>query len=91
MQKSYLICYDIRDAKRLLRVHKVVIHYGVPLQFSVYYGLLEQHTLTEMVEKLIAIINDKEDDIRIYPIQGSTLENWPKPGFSGSDKYLLIN
>ncbi|PKI12724.1 CRISPR-associated endonuclease Cas2 [Colwellia sp. 12G3] len=91
MPQSYLICYDIRNPKRLQKVHKVIIHYGVLLQFSVYYGLMEQHTLKEMVDKLITIINDKEDDIRIYPIHGSTLENWPKEGFSGNDKFLLLN
>ena len=90
MLQPYLICYDICNAKRLQKVHKIVICYSVPLQLSVYYGLLKQATLSEMIVKLQKIINDKEDDIRIYPIQGTTLKNWQKSGFSGNDKFLLF-
>jgi CRISPR-associated protein Cas2 len=87
---SYLICYDICNAKRLQKIHKVVIHYAVPLQYSVYYGLLTAAERDQMVNKLQQIINDQADDIRIYPISGTTLADWPKIGSEGGDKFLLI-
>jgi CRISPR/Cas system-associated endoribonuclease Cas2 len=43
-----------------------------------------------MVNKLQQIINDQADDIRIYPISGTTLADWPKIGSEGGDKFLLI-
>lgn len=87
---SYIICYDICNAKRLQKIHKVVVHYAVPLQFSIYYGLFNTTLRDEMIDKLQQIINEKEDDIRIYPISGSTLADWPKIGSEGGDKFLLI-
>lgn len=91
MKLSYLICYDIRCKKRLVKVHKIAIHYGVPLQYSVFYALMTKIELGVLVGKFNKVIDAKSDDIRIYPIQGSTLEDWPKKGFSGNDKYLLLN
>ena len=87
---SYIICYDIRCPKRLQKIHKAVVHYGVPLQYSIYYGLLTFEECDEMVEILSNIINKDEDDIRIYPIPGSTLADWPKIGSEGGDEFLLI-
>lgn len=31
----HLVCYDIRDPKRLLRVHRFLRSQGFPLQYSV--------------------------------------------------------
>ena len=87
---SYIICYDIRCPKRLQKIHKTAIRYGVPLQFSIYYGLLSVQEHSAMKKKFLEIINEKEDDIRIYPISGSTLADWPKIGSDGGDKFLLI-
>jgi CRISPR-associated protein Cas2 len=91
MPSSYLICYDIRCKKRLTKIHKIVLHYAVPLQFSVFYGLMAQTELTDMVHKFTLTMDKKVDDIRIYPIDGTTLKNWPKKGFSGNDQFLLLN
>ena len=32
-----LLCYDIRDPKRLQKVHREVKKVGMPLQYSVFY------------------------------------------------------
>jgi CRISPR-associated protein Cas2 len=91
MPRSYLICYDIRCKKRLTKIHKIVLHYAVPLQFSVFYGLMTQAELTDMTHLFTLTMDEKADDIRIYPIYGSTLKDWPKKGFVGNDKFLLLN
>lgn len=36
MRRRYLVAYDIRDDKRLRRVHLVCRTYGSPLQYSVF-------------------------------------------------------
>jgi CRISPR-associated protein Cas2 len=41
MRRCYLVCYDIRDPKRLRRTHKLVKAYGEAWQYSVFYCTLK--------------------------------------------------
>ena len=34
MQKTYLVCYDICDDRRLAKVHKIVRGFGDRVQYS---------------------------------------------------------
>jgi CRISPR-associated protein Cas2 len=73
---NYLICYDIRDKKRLVKVHNVVADCAMSVQLSVYYASLSEQQLTSLCEQLKHIIDKKVDDIRIYPIKSlSECEN----------------
>lgn len=68
MKRVYLVSYDIRDEKRLQRVHNYMKNKGVHLQKSVFYCLLGTEELLKIKKELCEIINDKEDDIRMYPL-----------------------
>lgn len=61
MRRSYLVCYDIRDAKRLRRVHKVMKSYGEPWQFSVFYCVLKDIDRVRLQSSLEQEMNLKED------------------------------
>jgi len=63
MRTTYLVCYDIADAKRLPRVFKVCKNYGDHLQFSVFECDLNQTELTQMQRELTDIIEAAEDQI----------------------------
>ena len=91
MKKPYLICYDISCPKRLQKVHKLTVHYAVPLQYSVFYALITMQQIKEITTKFEQIIDETKDDIRIYPIDGTTLANWQKRGFEGDDHFLRIS
>jgi len=41
MRRCYLVCYDVRDDKRLRRVHKLMKAYGEAWQYSVFYCTLK--------------------------------------------------
>ena len=41
MRRAFLICYDIRDDKRLRRVFKVCKGYGEHWQFSIFFAILK--------------------------------------------------
>jgi len=41
MRRCYLVCYDIRDPKRLRKVHRLMKAYGEPWQYSVFYCTLK--------------------------------------------------
>lgn len=68
MKANYLICYDIKDERRLIKVHNYLKGYCLKLQYSVFYGYFGWEELSEIKEKLKQLINEKEDDIRIYPL-----------------------
>lgn len=68
MNANYLVCYDIKDEKRLAKVYRTMSGIGVHLQYSVFYCRLEWNDLLELKKKLITLINENEDDIRIYPL-----------------------
>lgn len=64
----YLISYDIREPRRLLRVMRRVRQQAIPVQYSVYYAELYAHELNQLVAGLEALIEPKIDDVRIYAV-----------------------
>lgn len=65
--KWYLVCYDIRDAKRLRRAAKHLLGYGARVQYSVFRCWLTpvqlQKLRWELTEKL-----RPEDDVLMIPL-----------------------
>lgn len=68
MVSSYLACYDIRDPKRLARVFRYLKSVGIHLQYSVFHCRLTYTELLQLKGDLKDIINEREDDVRIYPL-----------------------
>lgn len=63
----YLICYDIRDAKRWRKCYKLLKSYGKPIQYSVF----QCHLTNTMMSKLrweLATVLEEEDSLLIAPI-----------------------
>ena len=63
-----LLCYDIRDPKRLQRVHNCVKKVGLAMQYSVFYLVMSNADLTQLLNRLLTIIDSSRDDIRVYAI-----------------------
>jgi CRISPR-associated protein Cas2 len=61
MRRCYLVCYDIREPKRLHRVHKAVKGYGEPWQFSVFFCVLKDIDRVRLQTDLESLMNLKED------------------------------
>lgn len=68
MKAPYLVCYDIREPKRLSRMLRFMKGRGIHLQYSVFHCSLTWPDLLKMKEKIESLINKREDDIRIYPL-----------------------
>lgn len=64
----YLVCYDIPDDKRRLKVAKCLDGYGDRVQFSVFEALLDQGLITRLTGSLMELIDEEEDSIRIYAL-----------------------
>lgn len=63
---SFLICYDIADPKRLLRVHRCLKKQGLPLQYSVFTADLKRLQVESLLRQITALIDLREDDVRCY-------------------------
>jgi len=68
MRRCYLVCYDIRDDKRLRRVHKTMKAYGEGWQYSVFYCTLKPIDRVRLENALREIMNLKEDQVLIVDL-----------------------
>ena len=68
MRRCYLVCYDIRDPKRLRRVHKVLKGYGEAWQFSVFFCVLKDIDRVRMQSGLEQQMNLREDQTMIVDL-----------------------
>ncbi len=68
MKANYLVCYDITEPRRLARVYKLMKGRGLHIQYSVFHCSLTWPNLLELKDKLNSLIDEKEDDLRIYPL-----------------------
>lgn len=67
-RKRFLVAYDIRDPKRLRKVHKTMVGYGWSMQYSVFICDLDAMELVAMKAELGEIIHHTEDSIAMIDI-----------------------
>ena len=63
---QWLVCYDIRDKKRLGQVFRFLKKQGVPVQYSVFLVDASAAKMRRMLVELGQIIDPRADDIRAY-------------------------
>ncbi len=63
----YLVCYDIRNARRLRKAAKLVEGYGQRLQYSVFRCYLSDRQLQEMRWRLTELL-EPADDVMMIPV-----------------------
>ena len=63
---KYLVTYDVRDPKRLTKLHKKLKDWGTPVQFSVFEAMLTGPEVERMWLMVTATIDDKLDWVALY-------------------------
>lgn len=63
MRKSFLVCYDISDDKRLRKVFQTMRGYGDHLQYSIFECQLNSTDLIHLRGELGAIIHHDKDQV----------------------------
>lgn len=74
MRRCYLVCYDIRNPKRLRRVHKVLKGYGEAWQFSVFFCVLKDIDRVRLQSDLEEQMNLKEDQAMLLDLGANEKE-----------------
>lgn len=64
----YVVSYDITETKRRTRLRKNLLRFGNPVQYSVFECDLSPRELARMKKTIVAIIDKKNDNVRIYPM-----------------------
>ncbi|MDG2014102.1 MAG: CRISPR-associated endonuclease Cas2 [Pirellulaceae bacterium] len=72
MRHSFIVCYDIRDAKRLRKVYRTMRNWGDHLQYSVFHCQLAPPELLECRTQLSDIIHHDFDQILFIDIGSVT-------------------
>lgn len=66
-----IVAYDIADSARRERVSRLLSGFGPRVQLSVFESLLPSTTgIDSVVRELSALVDDLEDQIRIYRVTG---------------------
>lgn len=68
MRRAYLVCYDIRDDKRLRRVAKAMRGFGERVQYSVFRCILGERERVLLQQKMETLIALSEDHILIVDL-----------------------
>jgi len=64
----YFVSYDIANPKRLVKISKTLENFGLRVQFSFFECEMEKQMMESLKEKLLEVLNSKEDSLRIYPL-----------------------
>ncbi len=70
-----LLCYDIRCAKRLKKVHKIASDYMLAIQYSVFYAELTETEVQKIITQLHSVIDPETDDVRLYKTRALQTEH----------------
>lgn len=68
MSQSWLVSFDIADARRRYRAGKVLLRYGDRVQESVFLCRVLRQQLGDLKLRVAAMIHPGEDGLRIYPV-----------------------
>jgi len=68
MRIRYIVSYDISNSKRLRLVHKTMLGYGEPLQYSVFCCDLSASARIMLIADLTEIIDHREDQVMLIDI-----------------------
>jgi len=90
----YLVVYDIADPLRLRRVARLMLHFGLRVQKSVFECNIMPVRLRELIDEAGELIDPECDGIRIYPIPQRSAEKTTLLGFgppvSLGDEALVV-
>lgn len=64
----HIIAYDIKDSKRLAKIHRALQKVAMPLQHSVFLVFYSPTQLEKLLQRLTRLMVMDEDDLRCYPI-----------------------
>lgn len=66
--RCWIVAYDITEPKRLQRIHRAMLKYAIPIEYSVFLLMGTENDRTNCLGETSAMINNETDDLRCYPL-----------------------
>ncbi len=82
--KTWLVAYDIREPRRLRRVHRCLRKLGLPAQYSAFTVEADDAAIADHLARLERLIDTRVDDLRAYhlparcPVWRLGRQAWPE-------------
>jgi len=67
-RRRYMVAYDIRDERRLRKVHRTMKAYGWAMQYSVFVSDLDRMEMVELKLRLAEIIDHRADSVALIEV-----------------------
>jgi len=64
--KDWLVAYDIREPRRLRRVHRRIREEGATVQYSAFCVRANDHQISALLQAVAKLIDERVDDVRAY-------------------------
>lgn len=77
LRHRFIVCYDVRDPKRLRRAHQTMLGYGDPLQYSVFVcdlSAMERLLMEGALREVCSLPDDYVHLIDLGPARGRALK-----------------
>lgn len=68
MSGEWLIGYDIASPRRLGRVHRRMVNWAMPVEYSIFLFVGTPRQLAKCLDDIAGLIDVREDDVRCYPL-----------------------
>lgn len=66
--KTWLVAYDIRESRRLRRLHRCLKQEGTALQYSAFCVEVDDDELGALLARVRCLIDEQVDDVRAYHV-----------------------
>jgi len=87
-RRRYLVAYDIREARRLRRVHQAMKAFGYPLQYSVFICDLDASEKVDMRLRIGELIRHNVDSVAVVDLGESSSPSARRFEFMGANRGL---
>jgi CRISPR-associated protein Cas2 len=88
MRQIFIVAYDVSDPKRLYRVHKRLLGFGEPQQYSIFMCLLSPKELILMMDAIEEEIKKSEDRVMVVNLGPESKSTENRITFIGMKKEL---
>lgn len=69
MKQWHVLAYDVREPRRLRRLHAYLKKQALPVQYSVFVVHCSAAELAEILREVRGRVDLRVDDVRLYPIR----------------------
>jgi CRISPR-associated protein Cas2 len=83
VRRQYLVCYDVREERRLRMTRKVMLGFDDPIQYSVFLCALSERERVKLRSAVIGVVDERHDSVLIIDLAGSVpalAERWERLG-----------